>query len=141
MIGYLYTLWNDHRNWLLIFQYILSFRTGTESICSTQVTWSVQIWGKEIYKGVNSSTVHRGPPKFQSTNFPSPLELWIMWTISSGKEFANDRTSSRSVKMGQKGRRLSCSVVVIHEKRLVPVLLTHALWFFSAVQICSNMVH
>ena len=29
--------------------------------------------------------------------------------------------------MGQKGRRLSCSVVVIHEKRLVPVLLTHAL--------------
>lgn len=58
-----------------IFQYFVSFRTGTESICSKQITWSVQIQGKEIHKGVNTSMVHRGPPKFQSTNFPSPLEL------------------------------------------------------------------
>ena len=91
-----------------IFQYIISFRTGTESICSTQVTWSVQIWGKEVYKGVNTSMVHRGPPKFQSTNFPSPLEMWLMWTISSGKEFA--KIKCRGGLMGLKNVRLWCRI-------------------------------
>ena len=87
-----------------IFQYFISVGTGTESICSMQITWSIQIQGKEIHKGVN--TVHRGPPKFQSTNFPSPLELWLMWTISSGKEFAKKKC--RGGLMRPKNFRLWC---------------------------------